>query len=167
MNLEIRKFPYVGKVTAKKLMGLNISTGRDLYEKDEEYLLETYNIRPGETRVKLQIANWLLYASEELTRMSKQKDIIKEIIKIRLRLKHGAKEELLQLLRLKDIGRVRARRLFNTGIKDIRAIKKVKITTLIQLLGQKTALSIKEQVGQKVRIIPKRTRKGQTSLGKY
>jgi helicase len=32
-------------------------------EKDEEYLLETYNVRPGEIRVKLSLADWLLYAS--------------------------------------------------------------------------------------------------------
>ena len=36
-------------------------------EKDEEYLLEKYAIRPGETRVKLNIADWLLYTAEELT----------------------------------------------------------------------------------------------------
>jgi helicase len=136
-------------------------------EKDEEYLLETYNIRPGEIRVKQSLADWLLYCTEELTRMLEHKEIIKEIIKLRLRLKNGAKEELLPLLRLKNIGRVRARRLFNAGIKDIRAVKKADILDLIQLVGKKTALNIKEQVGQKIKTIPKGTRKGQTSIKKF
>jgi helicase len=136
-------------------------------EKDEEYLLETYNIRPGEIRVKLSLADWLLYASEELTRMLKLKEIIKEIIKLRLRLKHGIKEELLPLIKLENVGRVRARKLFNAGIKDIGGIKKAKIADLTQLLGAKVALKIKEQVGQKVKEVPKGKRKGQTSIEKF
>jgi len=136
-------------------------------EKDEEYLLESYNVRPGEIRVKLSLADWLLYASEELTRMLKLKETIKEIIKLRLRLKHGIKEELLPLIKLEGIGRVRARKLFNAGIKDIGAVKKVKIADLTQLLGSKVALKIKEQVGQKVKEVKKGARKGQTSIEKY
>jgi helicase len=99
--------------------------------------------------------------------MLKLKEMIKEIIKLRLRLKHGVKEELLPLLRLKGIGRVRARKLHHAGIRDIGAVKKVKVTDLMQILGQKVALSIKEQVGQKVVKIPKMRRKGQTSISKY
>ncbi|MBW2977441.1 hypothetical protein KY331_01215 [Candidatus Woesearchaeota archaeon] len=136
-------------------------------EKDEEYLLETYNIRPGEIRVKLTLADWLLYASEELTRMIKLKRMIKEIIKLRIRLKQGVKEELLPLLKLEHIGRVRARKLFKNKIKDIADVKKVKVPTLIEILGEKIALSVKEQVGQKVKIVPKGTRKGQTSIEKF
>jgi len=136
-------------------------------EKDEEYLFETYNIRPGEIRVKLELANWLLYASEELTRMMKFKKLIKEIIKLRLRIKYGVKEELLPLLRLEGVGRVRARNLFKNSIKDIAGIKKANFLTLKQILGQKIALSVKEQVGQKVKVVPKGTRKGQTSINKF
>jgi helicase len=136
-------------------------------EKDEEYLLETYNTRPGEIRVKLGLADWLLYASEELTRMLKLKQLIKEIIKLRLRLKYGVKEELLPLLKLENVGRVRARKLFRNKIKDIADVKKAKVSTLIEILGEKIALSVKEQVGQKVEIVPKGKRKGQTSIKKF
>ena len=40
-------------------------------EKDEEYLLENYDVRPGELHAKLDIADWLFYASEELSRLMK------------------------------------------------------------------------------------------------
>jgi replicative superfamily II helicase len=138
-------------------------------EKDEEYLLETYNIRPGEIRVKLDLADWLLYATEEITRILQFQPLIKEIKKLRLRLKHGAKEELLPLLRLKDIGRVRARKLFNSRIRDIAGIKKANITALAQILGKNVAMSIKEQVGQDFSkmIVPEKKRKGQLSLRHY
>ncbi len=136
-------------------------------EADEEALLERYNTRPGETRVKLGIANWLLYASSELSRILAFKTILKDILKLRLRLKYGVKEELLALLKLEGIGRVRARKLFNNGIKTIGDVKRVDILKLIQLIGRKTALDIKKQVGQEIKEVPKGKRKGQLGLGKY
>ena len=136
-------------------------------EKDEEFLLEEYNIRPGELKAKLNIADWLLYSSEELSKLLHFKSLIKDIIKLRLRLKYGVKEELLPLLKLKQIGRVRARKLYRNKIKDIADVKKVKLEILEQILGKKTALAVKKQVGEDVKEIPERKRKGQISLKDY
>ncbi|MEA2036086.1 MAG: helicase-related protein, partial [Nanoarchaeota archaeon] len=68
-------------------------------EKDEEYLLETYDIRPGEIKVKIDIADWLIYTSEELARILKFQPLLKELVKLRIRLKNGVREELIPLLR--------------------------------------------------------------------
>lgn len=138
-------------------------------EKDEEYLLSRYSITPGEIRVKLDTADWLLYASSELARLMHFQKIIKEINKTRLRLKHGAREELLPLLKLKNIGRVRARKLYSNRIKTIGDVKDASITALVQILGRATAISVKEQVGQKIDKdkVPKGKRIGQLSLEKY
>ena len=38
-------------------------------EKDEDFLMEEYSIAPGEIRIKTEIADWLLYASEELIKI--------------------------------------------------------------------------------------------------
>ena len=76
--------------------------------------------------------------------------LVSEIIKMRIRIEHGVKEELIALLKLKGIGRVRARKMFNAKIKDIGDVKKIDILTLSQLIGKKTAMNVKEQVGQKV-----------------
>lgn len=140
-------------------------------EKDEEYLLEKYNIRPGEIRTKLEIADWLMYATEELCKLTKKHKILKEVSKLRVRLKYGAREELLALLQLKNIGRVRARKLYNYGIKDIGDVKKADVITLSQLIGKNIAIDIKEQVGEKARKedieIKENKRKGQISLKDY
>ncbi|MFC1697708.1 hypothetical protein ACFL1H_05220, partial [Nanoarchaeota archaeon] len=135
------------------------------------FLLENYDIRPGEIHVKLNLARWLIYASEELCRILKMMDLIKDLRKLRFRIKNGVKEELLPLLKLEGIGRVRARKLFANNIKDVGAIKKANITILVHLLGKKMAISVKEQVGIKlkkedIQIKPTK-RKGQMSLGKY
>lgn len=138
-------------------------------EKNEEYLLEQYNARPGETRVKLNIADWLLYASEELARISEIKPVLKEIMKLRFRLKYGVKEELLPLMKLKHIGRARGRALFNNGVKDIADVKKADLTTLTQILGSNVAIDIKKQVGEdfeKMKV-KENKRRGQISLEDY
>lgn len=121
-------------------------------EKDEEYLLERFNIRPGEIKVKLDNADWLLYSCEEMASLLKLHKIISEIKKLRFRLKYGVKEELLALLKLKDVGRVRARKLFNNQVKNLGDVKKASYSTLSQLIGVKVAAKIKEQVGEKVEI---------------
>jgi len=133
-------------------------------EQGEEFLLEEYNVRPGELRAKLDRADWLLYATEELCKILHFQSLIKEIVKLRLRLKYGVKEELLPLVRLENIGRVRARILFRNRLKDIKDVKNVDLSTLTQLLGEKTALSIKKQLGQEQLEVPENKRKGQISL---
>ena len=133
-------------------------------EFDEEFLLEEYNIRPGELKAKLDIADWLLYATEEICKLMHYQNLIKEIVKLRLRLKYGVKEELLPLVRLESIGRVRARILYKNKMKDIKEIRNADLSTLTQLLGEKTALSIKKQLGQEEIKVAENKRKGQISL---
>jgi len=140
-------------------------------EVDEEHLLEQYSIRPGETRAKLSLADWLLYSSEEMCKLIKLHGMIKEFEKVRMRLTYGAKEELLPLLRLKNIGRIRARKLFNNKIKGIEDVKKADLGLLTQLVGKQIALSIKKQVGEDLREekvqVKETKRKGQTSIARY
>jgi len=133
-------------------------------EKTEEYLLESYNARPGELRSKLSIADWLLYASEEISRILNFQNLKKEIVKLRLRLRHGVKEELLPLIKIKGVGRVRARKLYYNRIKDIGDVKKADIMKLSQILGKSVALNVKKQVGQEIKEVLKGKRKGQISL---
>jgi helicase len=138
-------------------------------EKDEEFLLENYDIRPGEIRVKLSIADWLLYTAEELSRILKFQPLLKELVRLRIRVKNGVKEELIPLLRLEQIGRVRARKLYYNKIKTIKDVRETDFMKLVQILGRKIALDIKKQVGQdfdKIKV-KEGKRKGQISLEDY
>jgi len=135
-------------------------------EKGEEELLEEFNIRPGEIRVKIDLADWLLYATEEFAKLLQFHPLIKEVMKLRFRLKYGVKEELLSLLKLKEIGRVRARRLYINKVRDIGDVKKIDLATLSQILGRQTAIKVKEQVGEKFEE-RERQKKKQISLLDY
>jgi len=136
-------------------------------EKTEEYLLENYNARPGELRSKIEIADWLLYATEEISRILQFQHFNKEIVKLRLRIRYGVKEELLPLVRIPGIGRVRARKLFFNRIKDVGDVKDADLMKLSQILGHNVALNLKKEVGQEIKPVPEGKRKGQISLGDY
>jgi len=142
-----------------------------LDEKDEEFLLEKYDVRPGELHAKRERADWLLYAMEELSKLLKMHALLKDISKLRFRLKYGAREELIPLLQLKNIGRVRARKLYDNKVRDIGDVKTVDVTTLAQLVGKNVALDIKKQVGQELSDekvqVKEHKRKGQKNLGDY
>ena len=91
----------------------------------------------------------------------------KELHKLRIRVEQGVREELLPLLQLRGIGRVRGRKLYANGIKTIAEVKNASLTTLSQILGKKVAEEVQKQVGEDITPIPAGTRKGQRSLGKY
>jgi helicase len=139
-------------------------------EMDEQFLLEKYSIRPGEIRAKLETADWIIYSCVELSKILSFNDLNKYLLKARFRLKNGVKEELLPLLKLKSVGRIRARKLFNNGYKNIGDLRKAEITNLVQLIGKNIANNIKQQLNEdipeEIKISDKK-RIGQMSLGKY
>ena len=116
-------------------------------EMDEEQIMDEFGIAPGGIRAKMQNADWLLYSSKELARM-RGLDVDKDLEKLRIRLKHGIDEELLSLVKYDQIGRVRARKLYDYGIRNKRDIKEVNFEKLKKLIGKKTAGLLKEQVGE-------------------
>lgn len=120
-------------------------------EKDDDFLMENYDAGPGIVRIKIETANWLLYALYEIARIQQRQNILKDIIKLKFRLKYGAKEELLSLLRLKNIGRVRARKLFRANLKNISDVKNAKPEVLTRIIGsKKLAEELLNQTGAKI-----------------
>ncbi len=135
-------------------------------ELSDDELLKKFKVRPGELRTKLANADWILYACQELSRISELKDSISELMKLRLRMKHGIKEELLPIVKLKHIGRFKARKMFKAGLTNLQKIKAVEYETLARLIGPRTAVKVKEQVGIKVDA-PEVRRKGQLELADF
>ncbi len=117
-------------------------------ESGEDKLLEDFGITPGELRARLETADWLLYSAQELGLLLGHMNILKDIRKTRIRVKYGVKEELLPLIRLKGVGRVRARTLFNSGIQTMARLRKIPLQSLERIIGPKTARDIKDQLGE-------------------
>ncbi|MCX6814590.1 MAG: DEAD/DEAH box helicase [Candidatus Aenigmarchaeota archaeon] len=115
-------------------------------EAGEDAILDYFGVTPGELRVRLSNADWLLYSSHELALLLDLKNTLKEIRKTRLRVKYGIREELLALVVLRGVGRVRARTLYNSGLRKLDDLRKIPLESLERIIGPKVAREIKEQV---------------------
>lgn len=111
-------------------------------EKGEDFILERYGMAPGELYSKTKSAEWMLYSIAEMSRLLRKFDRANNFRRLQLRIKHGVREELLRLIRLKGVGRVRARHLYKSGIKSPADIKKTRIEVLAEIVGKKTAEKI-------------------------
>jgi helicase len=118
-------------------------------ESTEDILLQKYDIRPGEITAKNDMLDWLLYCGIELSKL-KGLRIAGNLTKLRMRVSYGVKEELLPLLALKMIGRVRARMLYREDFKTISSLKKGDATKIIQILGPKIAKSVFTQIDREL-----------------
>jgi len=115
-------------------------------EVSDESIAKDFNVQPGILHGKLQISDWLTYCMFELSKMIELGDHFQPLHKMRKRLKHGVKEELIMLTELRGIGRVRARRLFNAGIRTIGDVKNVDIEDLKKIIPEKVAMQVKEEL---------------------
>ncbi|MEM4702847.1 MAG: DEAD/DEAH box helicase [Archaeoglobaceae archaeon] len=83
-------------------------------ELNEDQICKKYGIAPGDLRRIVERAEWLCSSAERIAKM-----LGRNIPKLSTRIKYGVREELLELISLPGIGRMRARKLFNAGIKSI------------------------------------------------
>ena len=118
-------------------------------EVSEDAIIENHSVEPGDLFRTVDNADWLLHASHELATLFNHKDLIPALSMLRERVENGVKLELLPLIRLEGVGRVRGRLLFNSGFRKIEDLKKAQISQLtsIPLIGPQVARRIKEQVG--------------------
>ena len=80
-------------------------------------------------------------------------DCVSEVNDLVLRVHNGCKKELLNLISLKGIGRVRARALYKEGFKTVNDLRGVPVKRLamIKAIGEGVAAGIKNQIGESVK----------------
>jgi helicase len=119
-------------------------------EVSEDEIVRKFNVGPGDIRNKVETAEWITYAMLELARLFKCPHLnsIEDIV---VRLRYGVKRDLLSLIQLEQIGRVRARALYAVGFHKIDDLKGVPVGRLatIPTIGPKIAKSIVDQVEKK------------------
>ncbi len=115
----------------------------------EDQILETRKVEPGDLLRLVQGTEWLVFAAQELGRLFGHKDLLAPMEMLRVRVAKGVKQELVKLVGLEGVGRVRARMLYNAGLKSIDDIKERSLTELtsIPTIGPSLAKRIKEQAG--------------------
>ena len=113
-------------------------------EVPEDEILKRYKIEPGILRYKVENAVWIMHALKEIAKIIGKSPDVPE--KLEIRLEYGAKEDIIELLSIKYIGRVRARKLYNAGIRSAEDIidNPSKVASII---GEKITKKILEELG--------------------
>ncbi len=124
-----------------------------LYAWIEEYSdkhLLNLGVEPGDMYRMVDSADWLLYSMYELALLLGKKYLLSTIERLRARVEHGVKEELLELVRLEGIGRVRARALYNAGFHDLKSIADASESRLASVrgIGYTLASRIREEASR-------------------
>src|SRR5437867_10782076 len=117
-------------------------------EYSEVFLSDNLNIESGDMHRMVETADWLVHALYELAKLEKRNDVLEEIDALRTRIAYGIKEELVELVKVRGIGRVRARILFKNGIKTLDELVTTPIERLAKIdkIGPVIAENIKTQL---------------------
>jgi helicase len=121
-------------------------------ESSELSLSDSLGIESGDMHRMAETANWLSYCLREISKHVERADLLEELGNLRRRIVYGIKEELLELVRVKGIGRVRARILYKNGIKNLDDLAKIPVNKLAEIdkIGSTLADNIKSEL-RKVR----------------
>jgi len=119
-------------------------------EVQEEEIIRRYDVWPGDLYSITDTGRWLASALSAvasamgLTSLSRRLHILSQ------RIRYGVKEELLELLAIPGVGRVRARRLYNAGFKHLTSLASAEPEELLAVpgIGASTVASILEFFGR-------------------
>ncbi|MFA7397401.1 MAG: DEAD/DEAH box helicase [Candidatus Bathyarchaeia archaeon] len=116
----------------------------------EEQILQRFSVQPGDLYRTVENTKWLLHAMEELSPVvAKNKDVTALSNELVERVSKGIKRELMPIVALEGVGRVRGRIIFNSGYQTLEDLKHASLAELTALpsVGSRLAKKIKEQVG--------------------
>jgi len=121
-------------------------------ESSELSLSDNFGVESGDMHRMAETANWLSYCLREISKHVERADLLEELGNLRKRIVYGIREELLELVRVKGIGRVRARILYKHGIKNLDDLAKIPVNKLAEIdkIGSTLADNIKSEL-RKVR----------------
>jgi len=121
-------------------------------ESSELSLSDNFGIESGDMHRMAETANWLSYCLREISKHVERADLLEELGNLRKRIVYGIREELLELVQIKGIGRVRARVLYKHKIKNLNDLAKIPVNKLAEIdkIGSTLADNIKSEL-RKVR----------------
>ncbi len=117
-------------------------------ESTELFLSDSLGIESGDMHRMVETGDWLLYCFREIAKEFERADLLEELDVLRTRLTYGIRPDLVDLVGVKGVGRVRARTLFRHGIKDIAGLRKTPVKKLAEIdkIGSTLANNIKSQL---------------------
>ena len=119
-----------------------------IHDMTRKELSNQFNSEPGDQFQMSKNAEQLAYVIREIARFWKNKDLVREIDTLRQRIRHGISEKYLELVGLKNVGRVRAKALYKENFKNYADLRKAPLEKLAEIdnISMTIAKSIKSQV---------------------
>jgi helicase len=113
---------------------------------------KNFDAEPGDIYYIQQNSMQLVYAFREIARYWKNQILVDELDIIRKRIRYGVPEKYLELVEIKNVGRVRAKILYHEKLIDRQSLRDISLDKLavIDKIGMTIAKSIKSQI-EKVR----------------
>ncbi|MCK5214237.1 MAG: DEAD/DEAH box helicase [Candidatus Omnitrophica bacterium] len=126
---------------------------RWIEEDNEAALCESFNVGPGDIYRHIESTQWLIHAAIIFADLFQFKKIGFLLADLKSRIRYGIKEELIALTQLKNIGRIRARNLFDKGYKKLTDLKYASLDDIAKIpsIGRTVAKDILDQVTTKNR----------------
>jgi len=115
-------------------------------EKKEEDIVNKFGIGEGDIRALSETTLWLVHSMAELGTFMKLPSTNKAR-ELEKRVEYGAAPELLDLIQIRGIGRVRARKLYNAGIRDMESLRTADPANVAKIIGTKVAIKVLKQIG--------------------
>ena len=104
-------------------------------ETPEDMMLDRYNVGSGDIYSVVANAEWLLYATAEIAKLLGHSDSAVKVAVLHERVISGIRSELVDLVQIPRIGRVRARALFDKGYETTEIIKQTNPEEIIKIPG--------------------------------
>ena len=119
-------------------------------EKKENDILNLVDIDPGDLYFATENTKWLLNAFYKLTVLFQTQHLFDNILLLQNRIETGIKSELIEIISLKQVGRVLGRALFDSGFKTRESLHLASIDEISKtphsLITSSFAKKIKEQL---------------------
>ncbi len=117
-------------------------------ESSEISLSDNLNMQSGDMHRMVETADWLVHCLRELAKQSNRVDLLEELDILRRRIIYGIRDELVELVKIKGIGRIRARILHKNGVKNLEDLSKIPVKKLSEInkIGSTLADNIKSQL---------------------
>ncbi len=119
-----------------------------IHEKPENEICLKFGIGEGDIHATADIAEWIMHVTAQLARLLDLKGA-KEAAELEKRIRYGAAPELMDLLDIRSVGRVRARKLYEAGFKSTADLARASPEQVATLVGPKIAEKVFKQIGRK------------------
>ncbi|NPA97118.1 MAG: DEAD/DEAH box helicase [Crenarchaeota archaeon] len=122
-------------------------------EVEEDSIVESFGIGVGDLASIVDTATWLTHAAARVCRVAGLDDHSSRLERLAKRVEYGVREDAIELVAIRGIGRARARVLINAGIRSVEQLASESVARIarLPLFGEKIARQVIEAARELLR----------------